>query len=81
MGVKGWVTVRVPTRIDLAGGWSDVHYFAEREGGAVLNAAIEPAVEGRARWDGAQLQVEYGLAMPSGSHLGTSGGSTWPGWP
>ena len=31
---------RAPIRIDLAGGWTDVPPFAEREGGAVVNLAI-----------------------------------------
>lgn len=31
---------RAPVRIDLAGGWTDVPPFAEREGGAVVNVAI-----------------------------------------
>lgn len=31
---------RTPTRIDLAGGWTDVPRFAERVPGAVLNVAI-----------------------------------------
>ena len=31
---------RAPVRIDLAGGWTDVSPFAEREGGAVVNVAI-----------------------------------------
>jgi hypothetical protein len=61
---KGPVTVRIPVRIDFAGGWSDVHYFSEREGGAVLNAAISPYVVGRARWEGWQLHLEYSLALP-----------------
>jgi D-glycero-alpha-D-manno-heptose-7-phosphate kinase len=71
-GNKGPVTVRNPVRIDFAGGWSDVHYFSAREGGAVLNAAISPYVEGSARWEGWQLHLEYSLALPPGSHLGTS---------
>jgi D-glycero-alpha-D-manno-heptose-7-phosphate kinase len=29
-----------PTRLDFAGGWTDVPPFSEREGGAVVNAAI-----------------------------------------
>ena len=69
---KGPVTVRIPVRIDFAGSWSDVHYFSAREGGAVLNAAISPYVEGSARWEGWQLHLEYNLALPAGSHLGTS---------
>ncbi len=66
------VVVRTPSRIDVAGGWSDVHYFSEREGGAALNAAISPCVEGRASWQGRRLHVEYSLDLPPGSHLGTS---------
>jgi D-glycero-alpha-D-manno-heptose-7-phosphate kinase len=31
---------RAPIRIDLAGGWTDVPPFSAREGGAVINAAI-----------------------------------------
>ncbi len=31
---------RAPVRIDLAGGWTDVPPFSEREGGAVVNIAI-----------------------------------------
>jgi len=72
-GGNGPITVRIPTRIDFAGGWSDVHYFSEREGGAVLNAAITPYVEGRARWDNAGLCLTYTLDLPPSSHLGTSG--------
>ena len=35
------VRSRVPTRIDFAGGWTDVPDFADREGGTVVNAAID----------------------------------------
>jgi D-glycero-alpha-D-manno-heptose-7-phosphate kinase len=31
---------RAPIRLDLAGGWTDVPPFSEREGGAVVNAGI-----------------------------------------
>lgn len=34
------VRSRAPVRIDLAGGWTDVPPFADREGGAVVNLAI-----------------------------------------
>ena len=68
----GALAVRVPVRVDLAGGWSDVHHFAAREGGAVLNAAIDRYVEGSARWEGGRLRVAYELALPPGTHLGTS---------
>lgn len=70
--MAGSVAVKIPVRLDFAGGWSDVHYFAAREGGAVLNAAITPCVQGHARWDGHRLHLEYELALPPGSHLGTS---------
>src|SRR5581483_2769471 len=70
--MAGSVAVKIPVRLDFAGGWSDVHYFAAREGGAVLNAAIMPCVQGHARWDGHRLHLEYELALPPGSHLGTS---------
>ena len=65
-------SVRVPVRADFAGGWSDVTDFAAREGGAVLNAAIEPYIEGHARWQDGRMQLEYSLDLPSDSHLGTS---------
>ncbi len=34
------IVTRAPTRIDFAGGWTDVPEFANREGGIVVNAAI-----------------------------------------
>jgi D-glycero-alpha-D-manno-heptose-7-phosphate kinase len=64
--------VRVPARVDFAGGWTDVRYFAEREGGQVLNAAINHYVEGWAEWTAQRFHLEYTLDLPSGSHLGTS---------
>lgn len=67
------IRVRVPARIDFAGGWSDVHHFSAREGGAVLNAAIDRYVEGTARWDPGGLRLDYWLDLPPSSHLGTSG--------
>jgi len=39
------VRAQAPVRIDFAGGWSDVPEFANREGGAVMNAAIAPGTE------------------------------------
>lgn len=68
----GPVHVRVPARIDFAGGWSDVPDFAAEEGGAVLNAAIDLYAEGSACWDDAGLRIECRLAVPPDSHLGTS---------
>lgn len=37
----GSFSARAPVRIDLAGGWTDVPPFAEREGGAVVSVAID----------------------------------------
>jgi D-glycero-alpha-D-manno-heptose-7-phosphate kinase len=34
------IRARAPVRLDLAGGWTDVPPFSEREGGAVVNIAI-----------------------------------------
>ncbi len=42
---------RAPLRVDFAGGWTDVPEYAEREGGAVVNAAI-----------GLHVQVDFLLA-------------------
>jgi len=38
--LPGRVRVRAPTRIDFAGGWSDVPVFADVESGVVTNAAL-----------------------------------------
>ena len=40
---------RAPLRIDLAGGWTDVPAFADAEGGAVVNVAIDRYVQRRDR--------------------------------
>ncbi|MBF6601179.1 MAG: GHMP kinase [Dehalococcoidia bacterium] len=39
-------SARAPLRIDLAGGWTDVPAFADREGGAVVNMTIDRYVRG-----------------------------------
>ena len=39
------VRASAPVRLDLAGGWTDVPPFATREGGVVVNAAIDLRVE------------------------------------
>lgn len=66
------IRVRIPGRIDFAGGWSDVHYFSAREGGAVLNAAIDRYVEGEALSDGGRMRLRYRSAIPRGAGLGGS---------
>ena len=72
------ITSRAPVRIDFAGAWTDVPFFARGAGGAVVNAAIDRYVEGRleiqedpvAGEEG--IHVSYRSALPSGSGLGTS---------
>jgi len=76
------LTCRAPLRLDFAGGWSDIPPFAERVGGAVLNAAITQYVqaeltsarEGERPEPGAEqgMQVHYGMNLPAGSGLGSS---------
>ncbi len=79
--------VKAPVRIDFAGGWTDIQPFAELEGGAVLNAAINRHVEGvleiregksggidagRILSQNAGISISYGSDLPGGSGLGTS---------
>jgi D-glycero-alpha-D-manno-heptose-7-phosphate kinase len=70
------IDCRVPLRIDLAGGWSDIPPFARREGGAVLNVAIAQYVTGtvwRSHQAGQEnLRISYGLDLPAGAGLGSS---------
>ncbi len=62
---------RVPLRVDLAGGWSDIPPFARAEGGAVLNVAITQYVTGEVDTERG-FRLTYGLEMPSGGGLGSS---------
>lgn len=55
-------------RIDLAGGWTDVPAFADAEGGAVVNAAINKYVRGILHDDGT-ITFEHDLRIPG---LGSS---------
>ena len=66
------VELRVPVRIDFAGGWTDVSHFSARHGGAVVNAAINHYVEGRAVTSGTETRLEYRTGVPPGSGLGSS---------
>ena len=47
-----------PVRLDLAGGWTDVAPFAEREGGVVVNAAIELLAQAEVEPGGAGYSVQ-----------------------
>ncbi len=66
------ITARAPVRIDLAGGWTDVHHFADRDGGAVLNAAIARHVRGELTRDRGRFHVSYETNVPAGAGLGAS---------
>lgn len=55
------VCSRAPVRIDLAGGWTDVPPFADREGGAVVNLAL-----GRYTYASVQQRAEPGVRIESG---------------
>jgi D-glycero-alpha-D-manno-heptose-7-phosphate kinase len=48
---------RAPLRIDFAGGWTDVPRYAEREGGAVVNAAISLCVHAEFRLGGNRIRL------------------------
>jgi D-glycero-alpha-D-manno-heptose-7-phosphate kinase len=50
------VRSRAPVRIDLAGGWTDVPPFADQEGGAVVNIAIN-------RYTSVTLRLQPGLGV------------------
>ena len=63
---------RAPLRIDLAGGWTDVPAFADAEGGAVVNVAIDRYV--RAHLDGDAVLFERdvqaaGLGSSAAEHV------------
>jgi D-glycero-alpha-D-manno-heptose-7-phosphate kinase len=66
------ITARAPVRVDLAGGWTDVHYFADREEGAVLNAAITRYVRGELARAAHRFRVIYHTDIPPGAGLGAS---------
>jgi D-glycero-alpha-D-manno-heptose-7-phosphate kinase len=66
------MTARAPVRVDLAGGWTDVHYFADREAGAVLNVAIAHYVRGELARATRRFRVTYHTDIPPGAGLGAS---------
>ena len=76
---------RAPLRIDFGGGWTDVPFFAEDQGGAVLNAAITLYVRGPYPPEqtgiirtlrGDRSHLTYSLDAPSGAGLGASAAQT-----
>lgn len=76
------ISVKAPVRVDFAGAWTDVKYFAHAFGGATTNAAINYYVNGQTvhgshtSADGAMategISVTYETTIPAGSGLGTS---------
>jgi len=68
---------RAPVRIDFAGAWTDVKYFAHPFGGATTNAAINRYVSGETiigpHGEAPEgIAVTYETDIPAGSGLGTS---------
>ncbi len=71
--MKDIVKARVPVRIDFAGGTTDIAYFAEKYGGAVLNASINKYVNGKIVRKRNKTALSYSGKIPTASGLGTSG--------
>ena len=68
------IEVRAPSRIDLAGGWTDVPTYCSKKSGEVVNIAINQYVRSEMLIDDdRKLSVSYSTDMPTGSGLGTSG--------
>ncbi|MEK6926118.1 MAG: hypothetical protein AABW50_02465 [Nanoarchaeota archaeon] len=65
--------VKAPVRIDFAGGTTDIAEFADKYGGAVLNAAINRYVVGELLRTPKKAHLEYTGHTPTSSGLGTSG--------
>lgn len=63
-----------PTRIDLAGGWTDVPIFAEKYGGEVVNFAINIYAQANVgTTENGMLTVTYYSNTRLGAGLGTTG--------
>ena len=68
------ITVKVPVRIDLAGGWTDVPAYCTSHMGEVVNIAIDQYVTATCDVDEQRkIKVTYQTDMPTGCGLGTSG--------
>lgn len=67
------ITVQVPVRIDLAGGWSDVPAYCHTHRGEVVNIAIDRYVTATCEVDNQRrMEVAYRTETPTGCGLGTS---------
>ena len=68
------ITAKVPVRIDLAGGWTDVAAYCTTRTGEVVNIAIDQYVTATCDVDDQRkIKVTYQTDMPTGCGLGTSG--------
>ena len=68
------IEVRAPSRIDLAGGWTDVPVYCNHKTGEVVNIAINHYVRCEMIIDDdRKISLKYATDMPTGSGLGTSG--------
>ena len=64
----------MPSRIDLAGGWTDVPVYCQNKTGEVVNIAINQYVRSEMIIDDERkISLSYSTDMPTGSGLGTSG--------
>ena len=69
------IIARAPLRLDFAGAWSDVPIFANKFGGATLNAAIDKYIVGEVLSEETRQEkfhLEYHTDIPTGSGLGSS---------
>jgi len=67
------IKIRAPTRIDLAGGWTDIPDVATRIGGKVVAFAINCYVYAEVFENNERFKGTYESSVPMGSGLGTSG--------
>ena len=67
------IKFRAPTRIDLAGGWTDIPDVATRSGGEVVAFAINYYIYTEAFENSQGFKYTYESTAPMGSGLGTSG--------
>ena len=68
------IEVMAPSRIDLAGGWTDVPTYCNNKTGEVVNIAINQYVRCEMEIDeDRKISLSYSTDMPTGSGLGTSG--------
>ena len=63
---------RAPIRIDFGGGTTDINIFADKYGGAVLNASINHYIYGSLVSTDKNTKLEYHADIPTSSGLGTS---------